>query len=1112
MVLGGLSAGGTLGFTGPSRLPATTAPGVSPGPVDSAQVALPAGPEPVTMLPSPSDPAIDGVVNALCGTSSCDLPGLRTSNPNDVIVLFLTAWTSAASIPGIDPAGVGLTWHPRSTSVNPAVFYTATEDTPPVPFSYYVGYEWYAVASSPLTDVAISVTFNPASSMMSGGSAVAFGVSGADTSNPFDPGVPGGSIPSVNSGAFETSASLAGAGTITTADDGDLVLGLVGLGNFSNVVPEASPVAFSLIAPVGSGSPSITLSPAVAFTGTTVTVTGTGFSASDTYVSITAPGFPATPPADICGVMFGTIDPGCTMTVPSGQSSPLLVTATGYSALPPTGPGNDQASADLIAVGFPNTASAGESYLQPYAGPVVVNASWTAGPGGPDFPLIWGLIADAIVPPAAPPSMAITPYQGPVNTELSVTATGLQSDTVYTVEFGGAGVGFCETDASGALSGAVGDAPCQFDVPSFPAGGYEVSVGSLSASFTLTTPDVTVSPGFGPVGTLVVVTATGLASGTVYDLWFDGVKVVTTYPTDGNGDLTSDITPFFNVPSASPGTYPIDFYEDVSGNFIASASTQTFTVTTAEATITPTSGPSNTQVTVTATGLAPAVQYDFMFDTVQGDLTIGVADCTTDPTGDLTGAGGDAACQFDVLSIGGGTYYVDLSEDNYYIISASSQFTLTSPYVTVSSTSGAPGPVSFTAYYLSSNTPYDVYLDTTEGVESSAAYNPLGVCTTNGFGTLDDCTVTIPTGLTPGTTYYVDLFQDPPPLPFILSVFSFTVPSTPPGFPVTFLESGLPAGTTWYANISGGPSLSGTANMLTTTLPNGTYDYTIGSSNASYEAAPGSFTVDGSSVSEPVAFRLVTYAVTFTESGIPAKMLVKDGWAVVLDGTRSWSMHPTITFTGIANGTYPTLITGPAGYSLYENAILTPNEVVVHGPTSSPIPFVKGKTLTLTFSEKGLANGQSWCVSLNDASSCTTKTSQKFVNLSASGGYPSDVYNYAVVSPLGGQKVTAEIGKTAEPTSGSLYLERSTTIAYTFAYEYAVTFAETGLTSGTWSVTIKGHTETEAWDQTIQFNLPNGTYTYKISPVSGYKSVGVPPKVTVNGAATSATVTFTRKI
>jgi len=94
---------------------------------------------------------------------------------------------------------------------------------------------------------------------------------------------------------------------------------------------------------------------------------------------------------------------------------------------------------------------------------------------------------------------------------------------------------------------------------------------------------------------------------------------------------------------------------------------------------------------------------------------------------------------------------------------------------------------------------------------------------------------------------------------------------------------------------------------------------------------------------------------------------------------------------------------------------------------------------------------------------------------------------------------------------GTITLSGSAKVGLTFAYRYGVTFTETGLATGTWSVTIKGHTESAAATSSILFNLTNASYAYKVGAEVGYKSVGAPPKLVVSGAGTTVEVTFTTR-
>jgi YVTN family beta-propeller protein len=133
-------------------------------------------------------------------------------------------------------------------------------------------------------------------------------------------------------------------------------------------------------------------------------------------------------------------------------------------------------------------------------------------------------------------------------------------------------------------------------------------------------------------------------------------------------------------------------------------------------------------------------------------------------------------------------------------------------------------------------------------------------------------------------------------------------------YTVTFTESGLPSGTSWYVNITGQTS-SGpiTSSTYTASLINGTYSYTVSTSDKTYSPSPssGSFTVNGGSVSKSVSFPLVKYTVTFTESGLPSGT----SWSVTFNGTTESSTTNTITFTA-ANGTYSYSIGSVSGYTV----------------------------------------------------------------------------------------------------------------------------------------------------------------------------------------------------
>jgi hypothetical protein len=109
------------------------------------------------------------------------------------------------------------------------------------------------------------------------------------------------------------------------------------------------------------------------------------------------------------------------------------------------------------------------------------------------------------------------------------------------------------------------------------------------------------------------------------------------------------------------------------------------------------------------------------------------------------------------------------------------------------------------------------------------------------------------------------------------------------GYSVSIKESGLPMGTKWYANISKQPGLAiGTWNIASTTQyanftdPNGSYSFTIASSNKYYYSSPNntlSFTISGTSLSLKVYFVIKLYYVNFTSVSKPSNVY----WRVKLN-------------------------------------------------------------------------------------------------------------------------------------------------------------------------------------------------------------------------------------
>ena len=137
-----------------------------------------------------------------------------------------------------------------------------------------------------------------------------------------------------------------------------------------------------------------------------------------------------------------------------------------------------------------------------------------------------------------------------------------------------------------------------------------------------------------------------------------------------------------------------------------------------------------------------------------------------------------------------------------------------------------------------------------------------------------------------------------------------TTGPAPSTYPVSFSQTGPPTGTNWSVTLNG-QTLSSTISTVTFTEPNGTYIFTVGTVSG-YTASPssGSVTVRGSSQSVAITFTPFTYALTFTETGLPAGT----SWAVTLDGSIKDSTTAMITFRE-PNGSYAFTVGSVSGYT-----------------------------------------------------------------------------------------------------------------------------------------------------------------------------------------------------
>jgi Thermopsin len=197
---------------------------------------------------------------------------------------------------------------------------------------------------------------------------------------------------------------------------------------------------------------------------------------------------------------------------------------------------------------------------------------------------------------------------------------------------------------------------------------------------------------------------------------------------------------------------------------------------------------------------------------------------------------------------------------------------------------------------------------------------------------------------------------------------------------VTFVETGLPSGTSWQVTANS-LTLSSITNKIVYYLDDGTYAYEVGLISGYHTSDSGSFTVVGTALSVAVPFKQTTYTVKFTETGFTSAW--KTEWCVTFNSVNKCVTGATsIAFTGIPNGTYGYTIGNVANYSL--NGGMYSGTLGVSGVGQASIGATLATHWTLVtysvkFTESGLATGTSWQLDVNGHSKVTTGKSLTFL-------------------------------------------------------------------------------------------------------------------------------------
>ncbi len=194
------------------------------------------------------------------------------------------------------------------------------------------------------------------------------------------------------------------------------------------------------------------------------------------------------------------------------------------------------------------------------------------------------------------------------------------------------------------------------------------------------------------------------------------------------------------------------------------------------------------------------------------------------------------------------------------------------------------------------------------------------------------------------------------------------------------------------------------------------------------------------------------------------------------------------------------VVADPANGLLY-SANFAANTISVIAGTlyNESVEFVpRPPTLySVAFTESGLPAGTGWSVSVNGTRYGATGS---IISLSEDNGtYPF------VVGTVGGFHDV--------PASGSFTVNgtnQSTPIVFTpiSPPTYPITFVATGLPIGTpWAIVFDG-VRTNSTGTSLVFQRSNGTYNFSVAPVSQFRASPASGSVSVNGTASTLTITY----
>jgi len=654
----------------------------------------------------------------------------------------------------------------------------------------------------------------------------------------------------------------------------------------------------------------------------------------------------------------------------------------------------------------------------------------------------WAIIVDAVnlvvIPSVSP--VSLFPTSGPIGQPVTVSGQGFAANSRLIATFDGSQIPFSfTTDGSGKIpSGAT------FIVPQGSSAGNKTvtiidsSFNYASATFTVTTSNITVNPTSGPVGTNVTVTGSNFIDNSTITLNFDGNPIAT-----NPSPVTANATGWFSA------TFNFNF-NDTAGvkQVLASdgvnSASATFTVTPS-ITLSPTNGPIGSSVNVTGSGFAASqpVIVTFAGSTV-----------ATTPVSFSTNGFGFFNASFTIptgQTAGGKTVNATDASSN----AANATFTVT-PSISLSPTSGNVGStVTVSGSGFAANSALTAkFAGSTVIISGTTSTNSSGSFTGANFtvptwaptwatGSVQMVIITDATSNSSSNTYTVNTVSQS-----ITVTMSNSAPSTTvivnggnPN-PNTFAADGSSHTITIFAGASFTLSFSNSGNTRDGFIVSSAFSATSSSYTASfnsisvtaYEQVQNTFSVTNSGGNPPSGDTLV---LTGTFLASPANILSLNVGGLSSASNTAWSDYNTAV-------TFPASTTKSSASERWS----------INGAISTAPLMAGGNTFSQTYYHQYQQTLSYTVVGVGSPTAPTATGTAFGVAYAPSLTNTATPYWFDASGSIPFSTSTVGAGEQWAPIPASISATSAHTQIVSMYHQYLVTFAQSGLDSSTASGTV----------------------------------------------------------